>query len=58
MTPVEPGGDKTHEDLISRKRGAYRGVCTAEAPQYEIAPSTGGAPGPRGAKPSGNGTAT
>ncbi|MFI6112835.1 hypothetical protein [Kitasatospora sp. NPDC051164] len=58
MTPVEPGGDKTREDLISRKRGLSRGEFTADAPQYGIAPSTGGVLGPQGARPPGYGTAS
>ncbi|MFJ8547174.1 hypothetical protein ACIRFH_35440 [Streptomyces sp. NPDC093586] len=43
-------------DLICRKRGLSRGMFIAQAAQYGIAPSTGGVPGPRGAKPSGHGT--
>ncbi|MEU5227339.1 hypothetical protein AB0G55_32760 [Streptomyces toyocaensis] len=54
MTPVEPDGDKTHDELIVRKRGLYRGVFTADAPHYGIAPPVGGVPGPRSAKPSGH----
>ncbi|MGW5213481.1 hypothetical protein ACWEQO_20325 [Streptomyces sp. NPDC004051] len=58
MTSVEPDGDKTHEDLIPRKRSLSRGVFTADASHYGIAPPVGGVPGPRSAKPSGHGTAS
>ncbi|MER7576954.1 ABC transporter ATP-binding protein [Streptomyces sp. NPDC126514] len=49
--------DGTHDELMARADGLYRGMFTAQAAQYGLAPATDTVPLPRGIQPSDHETA-
>ncbi|MGW0552132.1 hypothetical protein [Streptomyces altiplanensis] len=50
--------DGTHDEFMARAGGPYRGMFTAQAAQYGLAPAADTLPGPHGTQPSDHETAS